>query len=26
MDGRAYERSEAYRETPKAEHTLGVSQ
>ena len=26
MDGRAYERSEVYRETPKAEHTLGVSQ
>jgi hypothetical protein len=26
MDGRAYERSEAYRETPKAEHTLRVGQ
>jgi hypothetical protein len=26
MDGRAYERSEAYRETPKAEHTLRVRQ
>ena len=26
MDGRAYERSEAYRETPPAEHTLRVRQ
>jgi hypothetical protein len=26
MDGRAYERSEAYRETPPAEHTLNVRQ
>jgi hypothetical protein len=26
MDRRGYERSEVYRETPKAEHTLGVSQ
>src|SRR5215204_4369996 len=26
MDGRAYERSEVYRETPKAEHTLRVGQ
>ena len=26
MDGRAYERSEAYRQTPPAEHTLNVRQ
>jgi hypothetical protein len=26
MDGRAYERSEVYRETPPAQHTLGVGQ
>jgi hypothetical protein len=26
MDGRAYERSEVYRETPKAKHTLRVGQ
>ena len=26
MDGRAYERSEVYRETPQAQHTLRVGQ